>query len=225
MLKIGHRGACGYEKENTLASFQKALDLGVDMIELDARKTKDGKIVVIHDESFKRIFGKKGKVAQTDFEKIRELNIKAKEKVPTLEEILDLVKRKSKINIELKANGTAQLVAKILQDYVENKNWKNEDFLVSSAIFSELMAFNKLFPQIRIGAVVGKFRGNYSKFVKNLNLYSVHFSSKVISKKFMEKARKNDLKIFVWTVNDRKNIEKFKKMEVDGIFSDYPDRA
>lgn len=224
MLKIGHRGACGYAPENTLASFQKAIDLGVDMIELDVRKTKDGKIVVIHDDSLKRVTGKKEKVAQNNFDKIREFDAGDGEKIPTLEEVLDLVERKTKINIELKAKKISESVAKILLDYVENKNWKQEDFLISSNIFSELIDFNKILPQIKIGVVVGIFKRSYSKLLKRLDLYAVCPSSKVVGRKFVEKAHKNRLKVFVWTVNDQRNIEKLRKMGVDGIFSDYPDR-
>ena len=113
-LKIGHRGACGYEPENTLRSFKKALDLGVDTIELDVHKTKDEATVVIHDEKVDKTTNGTGFVADKSLEEIKKLDAGKGEKIPTLEEVLDLVNRKAQVNIELKGEGTARPVADII---------------------------------------------------------------------------------------------------------------
>jgi len=105
MLKIGHRGAKGYEPENTLRSFQKALELNVDAVELDVRRTKDGAIVVIHDAEVDRTTNGKGLVSELTLKEIKELDIEKGEKIPTLEEALDFLDKKVKIFIELKEIG------------------------------------------------------------------------------------------------------------------------
>ena len=102
---IGHRGARGLEPENTIRSFQKALELGVDYIECDVHLTKDGHIVLIHDHTLDRTTNETGDVNDYTFEEIRKLDAGKGKKIPTLQELLDLVRGKVKIHIELKDTG------------------------------------------------------------------------------------------------------------------------
>src|SRR3990167_6132033 len=108
ILKIGHRGAKGYEPENTLISFQKAIDLKVDGIELDVHLSLDGEIMVIHDETIDRTTPNIGFVKNNTSSDLKELGI------PTLIEVLDLTNQKCFINIELKGIGTAKPVVDII---------------------------------------------------------------------------------------------------------------
>ncbi|MEM3426627.1 MAG: glycerophosphodiester phosphodiesterase family protein, partial [Thermoproteota archaeon] len=100
VLKIGHRGARFYEPENTLRSFRKALELGVDAVELDVRRTRDGELVVIHDAEVDRTTNGKGLVRELTLEEIRRLDAGKGEKIPTLEEALDFLDGRVKILIE-----------------------------------------------------------------------------------------------------------------------------
>ena len=95
MLRIGHRGAKAYAPENTLTSFKKAIEIGVDAIELDVRKTKDNKLVVIHDADIKRTTNGKGLVAELSLKEIKGFSAEGGEKIPTLEEALDFLDKKS----------------------------------------------------------------------------------------------------------------------------------
>ncbi len=110
MLKIGHRGARAYAPENTITSFRKAIELDVDAIEFDVRKTKDNKLVVIHDSDVKRTTNGKGLVSDLKLVEIKELSAEGNEKIPTLEEALDFIDRKVKIFIELKEVGSEKQV-------------------------------------------------------------------------------------------------------------------
>ena len=101
MIKVGHRGARAYEPENTLRSFKKAIELGVDAVELDVRKTKDGEIVVIHDADVKRTTDGEGLVSDLTLKEIRELKTEKDERIPTLEETFDFLDKKVKIFVEL----------------------------------------------------------------------------------------------------------------------------
>ncbi len=132
MLRIGHRGACGYEPENTLRSFNRALQLRVDMVELDVHVCRSGEIVVIHDSKVDRTTGGTGYVADKTLDELRTLDAGKGEKIPTLQEVLTLVNRKVKVNIELKGTGTAKPVFQLLEKHVRELGWSYGDFLISS---------------------------------------------------------------------------------------------
>jgi glycerophosphoryl diester phosphodiesterase len=109
MLRVGHRGARAYAPENTLASFKKALEIGVDATELDVRKTRDGELVVMHDADVKRTTNGKGLVSDMSLAQIKALSSDG-DKVPTLGEALDFLSGKVIVFIELKEQGCEEQV-------------------------------------------------------------------------------------------------------------------
>jgi len=142
--KIGHRGASGYEPENTLIAFEKAIELNVDGIELDVHLCSDGELIVIHDETIDRTTNGKGVV-----NKFTALELK-KYGIPTLIEVFDLVNRRCFINIELKGIETAKPVNDLINHYISDKKWKINDFLISSFDWNMLEKIQLLNPKIRI---------------------------------------------------------------------------
>ena len=129
MLRIGHRGAKAYAPENTIASFKKALEIGVDAVELDVRKTKDNFLVVIHDEDVKRTTNKEGLVRELTLKEIKNLSTEGNEKIPTLEEALDFLDKKVKVFIELKEAGVEAQVLDIVCKKGVEKNVVITSFL------------------------------------------------------------------------------------------------
>ena len=123
MLKIGHRGAMGYEPENSIKSFKKAIALKVDMIELDVRKCKSGELVVIHDYKLMGKY-KRRNVSNFTLKQLQKIYSGKNEHVLILEEALDYIKRKAKVNIELKSENCVKKFLKIIDTYVENYKWK-----------------------------------------------------------------------------------------------------
>lgn len=224
ILKIGHRGAMGYAPENTLLSFKKALELKVDMVELDAYVCKTGELVVIHDDKVDRTTNGQGYVVEKTFAELRSLNAGQGEKIPLLTEVFDLINRKVKINIELKGPGTAKPVFELIEDYVKNKNWQYDDFLISSFNHYELKEFNELNPKVKIGALIKTIPIDFAEFAEKVNATSVNLRLDSINKEFIDDAHERGLKVFVWTVNDLDDIQKMKQLGVDGIFSNFPDR-
>lgn len=224
MIIIGHRGAMGYEPENTLLSFKKAMELNVDMIELDVHVCKTGELVVIHDDKVNRTTNGRGYVAEKTLNELKKLDAGKGEKIPILKEVLDLINKQTKINIELKGKNTAKPVSDIIEKYVKEKQWDYDDFLVSSFNYNELEKFHGLNPKIRIGIIVDKKHDNSLKLAKKLNTYSIHPSIKLINKEFINKAHKVNLKVLVWTVNNSNNIKKMESLGIDGIFTNYPDK-
>ncbi|MFA5070554.1 MAG: glycerophosphodiester phosphodiesterase family protein [Patescibacteria group bacterium] len=224
MLKIGHRGACGYEPENTLASFEKALALKVDMVEFDVYVCKTGEIVIIHDDTLERTTNGQGLVWEKTFGELRALDAGQGEKIPTLPEILDLIDKKVAVNIELKGPGTAKPVADVIREYL-TKGWKNDHFIVSSFNLGELDSFYQLFPDIKIAALIENEPKDLKNFIKDKGYSAINPGLKFVTREFVNQVHKLGLKVYVWTVNEKEDLERMKKWGVDGVFSNYPDRV
>lgn len=213
----------GYEPESTLASFQKAIELGADMVELDVHLCKSGELVVIHDESVGRTTNGKGLVSQMILAELKKLDAGKGETIPTLEEVFDFVNRRVGINIELKGQNTAKPAADLIQRY-KTKGWNENLFLVSSFDREELREFRRHDPNTKIGVLFKRRSNDLFDFATEIGAYSIHISLKEFSLDFLDEARQRGFKVFVWTVNSPKDIRRFVELGVDGIFSDFPDR-
>lgn len=229
--KIGHRGAAGYAPENTLESFKKALTLNIDMIELDVHICKTGEVMVSHDNHTKKINNKKDFIKNKTYSELRKL------KIPRLESVLNLINQKVRVNIELKGKNTALPVAEIIKKYVNKKSWKINDFLISSFDKKELEKISIHLPKIKRAFLISPLRPysfwikrfpfifkKHLKFAKEINSFSINLHRKLVNKRIIEMAHKEDLKVFIYTVNKQKEIDHLKEIGVDGIFSDFPDR-
>ena len=218
LLNIAHRGASGYEPENTLIAFQKALDFKVHGIELDVHLSSDGEVMVIHDETINRTTDGKGLVK--NFTKL-ELQ---KYGIPTLSEVLELVNRKCFINIELKGIGTQKPIVNLIENYISHKNWNYNDFLVSSFDWKMLEEVQLLNPKIQIGVLTEDTILEALAFAKNINAFSLHPYYKLLTKENAALMQENGFEVYTWTVNIKEDIEKIKAFSVNGIISDFPDR-
>jgi glycerophosphoryl diester phosphodiesterase len=218
ILKIGHRGAKGYEPENTLISFGKAIDLNVDGIELDVHLSSDGEIMVIHDETIDRTTNGKGFVENLTSSQLKELEI------PTLIEVLDLANRRCFINIELKGIGTTKPTADLIELYAKQKNWNYKDFIVSSFDWKMLEETQLLNPKIRIGVLTEESISAALAYAKKINAFSIHPDYRLLTKDNVALMQKSGFEIYPWTVNSNEDIQKIKSFNVNGIISDFPDR-
>lgn len=218
ILKIGHRGAKGYEPENTLVSFEKAIDLKVDGIELDVHLNSDGEIIVIHDETIDRTTSGTGFVHQ-----FTALDLK-KFGVPKLIDVLDLANQKCFVNIELKGGGTAKPVVAVMELYILKKNWTYDNFLVSSFDWKMLEEVQHLNPKIRIGVLTESSIEGALAFAKKINAFSIHPDYALLSKENVALMQEKGFEVYPWTVNSTEDIQKIKSFNVNGIISDFPDR-
>ena len=218
MLKIGHRGAKGYEPENTLIAFQKGIDLKVDGIELDVHLSSDGALIVIHDETIDRTTSGTGFVNQ-----FTALELK-KYKIPALTEVLNLANQKCLINIELKGIGTAKPVVDLITHYISEKNWNYTDFLVSSFDWKMLEEVQLLNPKIQIGVLTEESIEEAFAFAKKIKAFSIHPDYRLLTKENVALMQENGFEIYTWTVNSKEDIQKIKSFNVNGMISDFPDR-
>ena len=224
MIKTGHRGACGYEPENTLRSFNRAIQLGADMVELDVYICKSGEIVVIHDQNVDRTTNGTGLVADKTLAELKTLDAGKGEQIPTLSEVLDHINRRVKVNIELKGDSTAKPVVQLMEKYIQDFGWSYNDFIVSSFNENELFEIRKLSNKLNIGVFVWEPTKDFIEPVEALGAYSIMVLHKVLTKEILTRAKARGLLTFVWTVNKKEDIEKMKLLGVDGIISDYPDK-
>ena len=224
MLKIGHRGAKGHEPENTLISFQKALDMQVDGIELDVHLSADGELIVIHDETIDRTTNGIGLVNTLSLRQLKKCRINNHHEIPLLSEVFDLVNKNCFINIELKSYETAEKVVELIEDYVSEKNWKYEQFLISSFDWNALQQVRFLNERIQIGVLTETDLDLALAFAKFMQAKSIHPHFHMLSEENVSKIQSKGLQVFPWTVNEREDVEKIKSYKVNGIITDFPNR-
>ena len=218
MLKIGHRGAKGYVAENTLASFEQALKLGCDGIELDIQLSKDNIPVVIHDKTLNRTTSKKGEVSDFNFLELSNLGISS------LEEILTFVDKECFVNIEIKNPKATNPVVEIVSRFIQNKNWKINLFHISSFSFEVLRKAKSLNSDILIGVLTEDSIAEALKFAIEIKAYSINPNFKLLNLDNVSEIKKHNFKIFPFTVNLPEELIFVKNLLVDGIISDFPDK-
>jgi glycerophosphoryl diester phosphodiesterase len=223
-LRFGHRGASGYMPENTLASFQKAIEIGVAMIELDIHRCKSGEIIVMHDDMVDRTTNGHGLVADFTLDALKMLDAGKGEKIPTLEEVLDMVDRQVGVVVELKEEAVVEQAAQIIQRYISEKGWTSDQFSVTAFDHYLLRTFHALCPAIPLGAILAGNPIEYAEFGERLGATSVNMAYPFLTQNFVDDAHKRGLLVFAWPVDEIRDIERMKSLGVDGIFSNFPDR-
>ncbi len=224
MRKIGHRGAKGHAPENTLISFQKAIELGVDGIELDVHLTSDKHLVVIHDESVDRTTSGTGLVNSFTLDALKALRIDNHYEIPTLQEVLDFIDKRIFLNIELKGQKTAMPVLDLIQRYILEKNWTYDHFIVSSFDWNALQEIRSLNPNIAIGVLAETDLALAIGFADYIKAKSIHPYFHLLTQECSALMQEKGFHVFPWTVNEQEDIHKIKSFNVNGIISDFPDR-
>ena len=221
---LGHRGACGHEPENTLRSVRKALELGVHGIEVDVHFV-DGQLIVIHDDTLQRTTNGRGSLSKKTFAELRTLDAGCGEHIPTLVEVFDTVARRALINVELKGPCTAAPVVALIDDYVHQRGWRYEDFLLSSFDHEQVRQVRRLRPEVRIAPLMNKAPSSLVEFAEQMGAWAVNVSKRCVTLALVDDAHARGLKVFVYTVNEPREIAKMKSLNVDGMFSDFPERV
>lgn len=224
-LVIGHRGAMGHETENTLPSIQKAMDLGVDMIEIDVFKIKSGEIVVFHDDKLDRLTNAPGNIEDYYIVDLMKVIVEGGHKIPMLQDVLKLIDNKVALNIELKGVGTADKVNHIMEYYIEKKNWSPDNFIISSFNWDELKEMRKYNPDVAIAVLTEEDPVDAIPVAKELNAVAINPYFKNLDLEKANEIRDAGFKIYTWTVNEPADIEAMKRISVDGIITNFPERV
>jgi len=221
---IAHRGASGYEPENTLRAFETAVELKADAVECDVQLCKSGEVVVFHDRKLKRITNTRGKVKRKKLAKLRSLNAGKSEHIPTLKEVLDVLDGRIGINVELKGKRTAVAAAQVIRSSIRTGHWKTDDFFVSSFYFRELRRFHEIYPEIPIALLYKRKPKGLKRRVRVLAPFAVNLNAENVRTAWMRRVHDRGLKVYVWTVDDAERAAELRVMGADGFFSNYPDR-
>jgi len=221
ILVFGHRGFAGKYQENSLQAFEQAAKLGVDGVELDVWVCKTGELVVYHDRTLERLTSVLGKISDYTFSDLRKLKLPNGSQIPTLIEVLDRVNHRCIVNIELKGPNTALPTAQVIREYLK-KGWRAQDFMVSSFMHPELQKFHSLMPSIPFGPLTDGIMLNYSKTAQEMGANYLVMNFEYANLDLVQDAHKHGLKLFVYTVDDSKDIAQMQDLGVDGIISNYP---
>ncbi|MCK4885625.1 NAD(+)/NADH kinase, partial [Candidatus Bathyarchaeota archaeon] len=217
LLKIGHRGARAYEPENTLRSFKCAIELGVDAVELDVRKTKDNEIVVIHNADVNKTTDGSGLVSELTLEEIKRFVTEKGEKIPTLTEVLDSVGKRVKVLVELKETGIEEQVLGLIR-----QKGLIENVVIVSFHEDALRKVRELDGEVATGLIYVRHKNPIQAALELkaeylLSLYRFTHSANI------KKAHEKGLKVIVWTINNEEEVAEYRKKGVDGITTDRPD--
>jgi len=228
-LIIAHRGASSVAPENTLKAFQKAIDLNADILEFDVHQSKDGEIVIMHDGNTFRTTSYFGSISNLTLQELKKLDCGEGERIPTLVELIKIARGKVNLNCEMKARGIEEKVIKILK---EEK--MIEDTIISSFKHDTLLKIQKLEPQIKLASLEPTRTGWIRSWMSRKKMlrvtienffYAINPYYKLVNSNFVEKAHKNNIKIFPWTVNTDSSIRKLINFGVDGIITNEIDKV
>ncbi len=234
---IAHRGFSGIAPENTLIAIKKALELGVDFIEIDIHQTKDNVVVVIHDDAIDRTTNGAGEVKDYTYAELQQFDAGIwkgaqfkGEKIPTLDEVLTLIKGKSKLLIEIKDTynayyGIEERALELIERH-SAKKWcvlqSFDDFSLEHVKLidrSSSFELHKLL-EFDISSLFDEINDGVYRYVKAINI-----DYELLTKEIVEKIHQNGFKVYTWTVNTEEAIKSVIEIGVDGIISNFPDRV
>lgn len=231
-IVIAHRGASSNAPENTIAAFQKAAEFGADGCEFDVKCTKDGEIIIIHDQTVDRTTEGNGKVKNFSLEEIQKLDAGsffspefANERIPRLRDVLEKFSDKLLLNIELTnystiGDGLARKVALLVKELTVEKvvfisSFHPYNLLISKRILPEVPVALLAFP----GKIGWLSRSNLMRWVSP-GLIHPHYRD--VNQLYIEKQHRNNRKVNVWTINDEKEMIKLVNGKIDGLITDDP---
>ena len=221
-----HRGNSSQAPDNTLEAFESAMKTGADWIETDVTQSKDGILVLFHDEDLGPATGKQGKIWEVTFEELRQINPKPSmgpsfrdARVPSLSEAMDLCKDKIKMNLEIKVNGhqTADFVARVVA--MVREKGMDDQCMITSFQYSVLEQVKALAPGLKTVLITNTAidpaqplpAADYVMLNVSLTIPQVVSGLQAQGKK-----------VGVWTVNDGTALEKCRLAGADNVITDKP---
>lgn len=229
VLAIGHRGAAGHMPENTMPSFEKALELGADALEFDVALTRDGIPVVIHDDTLDRTTDGRGPVEAASFAEIAGLDAGAWKTVPThvptLEEVLREYAPRTLLNLEIKMSPRRVEIVDACAEAVRAAK-AEEAVVFSSFDHDALRLLRHVLPEARIGVLsVATGFEHAMRCAAEIRAENVHPPVVLVGPVLVARAHAAGLRVWTWTANSREIIRAAVAAGVDGIFSDFPERV
>lgn len=225
-LILGHRGARAVKTENTVDAFCYACQAGIKWVELDAMLSKDGVVMVFHDETLERLTGKEGRLDELTAEQLQKLSLKPEGKIPTLAEVLDVLNEfQACVNIEIKPSRSelARETAKKVWQVVCEKGFDNPDRLVFSSFeWDALEETLVLAPHIRRGVLVEDISGDWRPAAKKVSAYSINYDADLLTPELIKEIKQGGYRLMAYTVNDVGQAKSLREAGVEAFFCDDP---
>lgn len=232
---VAHRGASGYAPENTIAAFDKAVEMNADYIEIDVQRSQDGKLVVIHDQTVDRTTNGTGNVKDLTFQQLNRLDAGSwkgiqftGEKIPTFEEILDRYYEKIGILIEIKSPelypGIEEHVVQVLKERNLDQP-RNGKIIIQSFNHDSMKKMNQLLLNIPIGVLTSNKEHTTEQALKDFSTYADYFNPnyKMLTEELVNQAYSQGMKVFPWTVRSDEAVDFVLDMNIAAIITDYPE--
>lgn len=232
MLNFAHRGFKGKYPENTMLAFKKAVEIGADGIEFDVHLSKDGELVIIHDETLERTTDGKSLVCEKTLEDLKKLNASKLypdceiQRIPTLREYFEFAKDKEIItNIELKNSiidyeGIEEKVYRLIEEF-----GLAEKIIISSFNHESLVRFKNIDPNIKCGVLESSRLYKPWEYVKNLGCEYYHPMNFVVDDELVKKCKDYNIGLNIWFGQSEFDYSLYVKDGVTSLITDYPDRV
>jgi len=233
---IAHRGASAYYPENTLPSFEGAIAMGADVVELDVQLTSDKEVVVFHDEKISRCTNGRGKIADHTLAELKKLDAGnwfdkkfQNTRIPTLSEVLGVCKNKIAVNIEIKTEAVSKMFLGGIEEEslkIVERSGMNGHVVFSSFDPRAIMHLKQIDYRVTVAVLFEKkYYGSKlpSDIVEYVGADAFNCSSSEFNKKWLANVKLNNIPVNIYTVNDTKNMKRFINMGVSGIFTNKPD--
>ena len=220
----GHRGSKVRSPENTVSGLRQAIDEGADFAEIDVQTTADGVVVLFHDADFMRVASVNRRLRDMNYRELKDIDVGSwfapefsSERIPTLQEAIDLARGRIKLNIELKFTWPDPALSQKVVNIIR-RNGFSDDCVVSSLNFQALTEIKQVFPELITGFIVFQVAGNLPRMEADF----MSINAARASPRLVRRLHRHGRAVHVWTVNDFNNIISMFEVGVDNIITDYP---
>ncbi|MCL2914388.1 glycerophosphodiester phosphodiesterase [Shewanella corallii] len=223
MLIFAHRGASGYAPENTVKAMQLALDMGASAVELDIHLVED-ELYVFHDRWLDPKSSGKGLISGHSKAALAKVSLDG-EPIPTLWQLMAAMQPRPLVNIELKGENTAEPLIVLYPRLISELGYTSQQLLISSFNHRYLLEVKQALPEALVAPLVEGVPLDFAACGDKLDAFSIHLDVNFITEEMVSDAHSRGLKVYVYTVDREQDILWMQQMGVDGIFTNYPDRA
>lgn len=215
-MLMGHRGAAALEPENTLLSINRALEIGANAVEIDVHLTRDRELAVIHDSTLDRTTNGTGPVSSCTLSEIKKFDAGKGERIPSLQEVIDLVRGRGRLIVELKEEGTEQGVVELIR-----KNGLYDSAYVISFWHMLVKRVKEMDSRIKTGVLLVGCPVN-ACLAKSASADALVMNYAFVNRELVETAHREGVKVFIWNIDRPDLLKPYADMQVDGIGSNDP---
>lgn len=214
---IGHRGAAAEEPENTLRAFRRALDAGAAGVELDVHLTKDGRLAVIHDETLDRTTNGRGRVQDFTLAELQNLDAGQGERIPSLEDVVELVRGRGQLLVELKHPDAAPALLRLCRE-----GGLFEDIRAISFWHPVVKYLKEEEPRLRTGALMVGCPADPGGLARAALADTLVLNYRYVHRELADAAHRQGLKVIVWNIDDPVSLGPYLEMDLEGICTNRP---